>query len=308
MSPPAVRSVGILCYEGAQAAAVHGLTDMLTTADRLADERGGRVRVRVERFSTAEPSAPARPLTALVLPPSLEPPAAPAPVVAWIRDRHREGTLLCSVCVGSFLLAETGLLHRRPATTHWALEEAFAARFPGVALDVDRLLVDDGDIITAGGLMAWVDLGLRLVDRLLGPAVVQATARYFLVDPGAREQRFYRTFAPSLTHGDAAVLKVQRWLQASGHQGVTVAAMATRARLSERTFLRRFQQATGLRPIEYLQHLRIGKARDLLELGTLNVDEVARKVGYEDPGAFRRIFRRLMGLSPRDYRRRFQGG
>jgi transcriptional regulator GlxA family with amidase domain len=89
---------------------------------------------------------------------------------------------------------------------------------------------------------------------------------------------------------------------------VTVAAMATRARLSERTFLRRFQQATGLRPIEYLQHLRIGKARDLLELGTLNVDEVARRVGYEDPGAFRRIFRRLMGLSPRDYRRRFQGG
>lgn len=307
MGAPVTRTVGILCYEGAQLAAVHGLTDLLQTADRLAAERGSRTRLRVQHWPACDDSVPAEPLIALILPPSLQEPVPVPPRDAWIRDRHREGTVLCSACVGSFLLAETGLLRGRPATTHWALAERFAARFPDVVLDIDRLLVDDGDLITAGGVMAWIDLGLRLIDRLLGPAIMQATARYFLVDPGAREQRFYRTFAPSLTHGDATILRLQRWLQAHSHEKLTVVTMAARARLGERTFLRRFRQATGLRPNEYLQHLRIAKARDLLERGGLNVDEVARRVGYEDPSAFRRVFTRLMGLSPRSYRQRFQG-
>jgi hypothetical protein len=116
-------------------------------------------------------------------------------------------------------------------------------------------------LITAGGMMAWVDLGLRLVDRVLGPAVVQVVERYFLIDPGAREQRFYRTFAPTLTHGDAAILRVQHWLQGRSHDELTIAVMAAKARLGERTFLRRFPQATGHNPTEYVQHLRVAKAR-----------------------------------------------
>lgn len=287
---------------------MHGLTDLLQTADRLAGERRGPARLSVQHWESVDGPAPESPLAALIVPPSLHEPTELSPLAAWIRERHREGTLLCSVCVGAFVLAETGLLRGRPATTHWALEERFAARFPEVQLDTDRLLVDDGDIMTAGGLMAWVDLGLRLIDRLLGPAVMQSVARYFLVDPGAREQRFYRTFAPTLTHGDASILKVQHWLQTRSHDKLTVSAMAARARLGERTFLRRFAQATGLRPTEYVQHLRVGKARDRLELTTQNVDEIARGVGYEDPSAFRRVFRRLMGLSPTDYRRRFRQG
>jgi transcriptional regulator GlxA family with amidase domain len=302
--------IGILVYPGAQLSAVHGLTDLFETANRLRAERGISSTGLVVQHWPAEDGLPPQvaPLTALILPPSLRgevPSAEMGPLVAWTLDRHREGTLLCSVCAGAFLLAETGLLAGRVATTHWALAARFAERFPEVKLDTNKLVIDDGDIVTAGGLMAWVDLGLKLIDRFIGPAIMLATARMFLVDPGGREQRFYRSFVPHLTHGDAVILKVQHWLQAKNGEKITLSLMAAEAGLGERTFLRRFHKATGLKPAQYLQHLRVGKARDMLELSALAVEEIAWRVGYEDPGAFRKVFRRVMGLSPGEYRRRF---
>ena len=314
--PPA--SVAIIAYPGAQEAAVLGLTDLLEVAGRLATGSGagvlrakssGAARLQVDHVRVeAGLGAPSRPWAAVILPPSLHedpPPFDVGPLVAWLRGRHREGTLLCSVCAGAFLLAETGLLDARPATTHWALGAQFQARFPSVRLDTDRLLIDDGDVLTAGGLMAWSDLGLALVARFLGPATLLATARYFLIDPGGREQRFYTTFAPNLSHGDETILAVQRWLQSRSAHRVSVADMAGHARLGERTFLRRFRKATGMAPKTYLQHLRTGKGRDLLERSKRSVDEIAWEVGYEDPGAFRKVFAKIVGISPGEYRRRF---
>ncbi|MCY1013829.1 helix-turn-helix domain-containing protein [Nannocystis pusilla] len=211
---------------------------------------------------------------------------------------------MCSVCAGAFLLAEAGLLAERVATTTGP-SPGSSRRASRIALATDRLLVEDGDVITAGGLMAWTDLGLKLVERLFGPAIMLTVARYFLVDPGGREQRFYSVFSPELGHGDAAIRKVQRWLQARSAETIALPAMAACAGLGERTFLRRFVKATGLRPAQYLQHLRVGKARDLLERLDLSIAEVAWKVGYGDPGAFRKIFQRILGLSPGEYRRRF---
>lgn len=304
-------TIAILAYPGAQAAAVHGLVDLLNTANRLARIIDSSLRSFEVLVLSAEegkpPDSKAR-LAALILPPSLgpdQPMQQDAGLKAWIMARHVEGTLVCSVCAGAFLLAETGLLDGRPATTHWGLKDAFAARFPGVLLNTDRLIIDDGDLLTAGGLMAWVDLGLKLIHRFLGTAALLATARHFLVDPGGREQRFYTTFAPSLTHGDKAILRVQHWLQQQGGTPVTLPEMADRAHLSERTFLRRFQKATGLTPTDYLQHLRVGKARDFLEQSDRSLDEIAWDVGYRDTGAFRKVFVRVMGLTPGEYRRRF---
>ncbi|HJW43359.1 MAG TPA: GlxA family transcriptional regulator [Geothrix sp.] len=308
--PSGPRTIGILAYPGVQQAAVHGLTDLLEAASRLRGQGPEpAVALTVQPWDGVAPLLPPEvPLAALILPPSLgiqATPAQTAAIAAWLRDRHGEGTVICSICAGAFLLAETGLLDGRPATTHWALAERFAARFPAVRLDADKLLIDDGDLVTAGGLMAWVDLGLRLVNRFLGSATLLATARYFLVDPGGREQRFYSTFAPQLTHGDAAILKVQHWLQANSGGRVSLPMMAARAKLGDRTFLRRFQAATGMTPGQYLQHLRVGKARELLERSGLSVDEIAWQVGYGDPGAFRKVFLKVMGLSPGEYRRRF---
>lgn len=325
-TPPV--EIGILCYPGAQLAAIHGLTDLFQVANRLAGARRGGAgeglkALRVSHFAPdpaddrpetlpacrfdTHPELPHRPV-ALILPPSLEGPphaGAAGKSAEWLRGLHAEGTLLCSVCAGAFLLAETGLLAGRAATTHWNLAEAFLARFPEVRLDVEKLVIDEGDIMTAGGLLAWTDLGLRLVDRLLGPTLMLETARILLADPAGREQRFYSRFSPRLQHGDAAILKVQHWLQQQEGRRVTVPAMAARAGLTERTFLRRFRRATGLRPTEYCQHLRVGKARELLEFTGRSVEEIAWSVGYEDPGSFHQLFHRMMGLSPGEYRRRF---
>jgi transcriptional regulator GlxA family with amidase domain len=156
--------------------------------------------------------------------------------------------------------------------------------------------------------MAWLDLGLRLVDRYLGPVVMVKTAQFFLADPAGRQQRFYANFSPPLHHGDAAILRVQLWLQTRPSESINIDRMADKANLGERTFLRRFQKTTGLTPTEYMQHLKVQKARELLEFTTLSMKEISWKVGYEDTGAFRKTFQKLIGLSPADYRCRFGTG
>jgi transcriptional regulator GlxA family with amidase domain len=166
-------------------------------------------------------------------------------------------------------------------------------------------MIDDGDIITAGGVMAC-DIGLMIIDRLLGPTAMTEKARYLLVDPLSREQRHYSSFSPKLNHGDNAILKVQYWLRSRGVRKISIGALAECAGLEKRTFLRRFQRATGLRPTEYCQHLRVGRARQMLESSSHPISQIAWDVGYRDVTAFRTIFVRVTGLSPIDYRERFR--
>ena len=222
-----------------------------------------------------------------------------------VREQHAHGAVVCSICAGAFLLGGTGLLSGRPTTTHWIHAAGLAERFPDIQVMPDKLIVNDGDIITAGGVMAWIDLGLRLIHRWISPAVMMATARFFLVDAAGREQRFYSTFAPRLHHGDETVRKSQHWLQIHYATNATVTTLADRAMLGERTFLRRFRNATGFTPTEYLQQLRVERGREALEFSMQTVSEISWMVGYQDEGAFRRIFRRITGLAPGDYRKRF---
>ncbi|WP_323181590.1 GlxA family transcriptional regulator [Kaistia defluvii] len=172
-------------------------------------------------------------------------------------------------------------------------------------LDLDRLIVHEGDIVTAGGLMAWTDLGLKLVDRYLGSEVMLETARVLLVDPPGREQRYYSTFVPRLDHGDRAVLQAQHWLHGLANGEASLERLASQEGLEQRTFLRRFRKATGLTTTGYQQQLKVNRARELLQFSALSADEVAWQVGYGDPGAFRKVFVRIVGLSPAEYRRRF---
>ena len=251
--------IGILDYPGAQRAAIHGLADLFETAARLDVERGAsRSRIEVTHLTRRDcRESPTTPLAAVILPPCLvgvPTPRDAAPFTPWLLGQHRLGTRLSSVCAGAFVLAQSGLLDDRPATTHWALADAFTSRFPKVRLDIAKLLIDDGDLLTAGGVMAWIALGLRLIEQL-------TTARMFLVDPAGREQRHYSDPAPRLGHGDDAILRVQHWLKIHRGRKLTMAAMCEQAHLGERTFLRRFQSATGLTPTAYLQQLRVSSAR-----------------------------------------------
>src|SRR5471032_1679701 len=247
-------------------------------------------------------------LTALLIPPSIagfSEGQASAQLLDWLRQQHRTGTILGGVCVGSILMAESGLLDGRRATTHWTSAKKFAERYPKVTLHADKPIVDDGDLITTAGLMAWSELGLRLVDRLMGPSIATRTARFLVIEHSDSASECGSNFAPILAHGDGAILKVQHWLQASGAVDVSLATMAQQAGLEERTFLRRFRAATGLKPTEYCQHLRVGKARQMLEFTNGTIDHIAWTVGYQDPGAFRATFKKITGLAPSDYRSRF---
>lgn len=309
--------VGLLLYAGCQVAMVYGMTDLLQIASDLSVQRGGPpLRIshwsndkgKISRSFDTHPQATNSQPAFAIIPGRLTGPASPdeaLPYVSWLKARHADGAVLTANCGGVFMLAETGVLEGRPATTHWAFADQFRDRFPDVLLDTDKIVIEDGEIITAGGLMAWTDLGMRLVDRIYGSTTMIETGRFLLVDPAGREQRHYSSFAPRLNHGDEAVLKIQHWLQANAARSVTASAMAKKAGMEERTFLRRFKAATGLTPTEYAQHLRVGKARELLEFTKRPVDQIAYSVGYEDTSAFRRLFHRIMGLSPSDYRHRF---
>lgn len=317
--PPA--EIGILLYPGVASATVHGLTDLFTVASTLAHQHMGPTApmLRVSHWQPgsandemgsvfdSHPSLEHRPVAVIV--PGSWSGSPPSDVtqclVRWLIERHRAGTTLCSVCGGAFILAETGLLARRSATTHWSFTRTLAERFPEIHVDECSLTIEDGNFITAGGVLAWADLGLKLVDRHLGPTIMLETARFMLVDPPGREQRYYSNFSPKLHHGDAAVLKVQHWLQAAAANQPTVVEMAEISGLEARTFLRRFRKGTGLNPTEYSQRLRVGNARTMLEFTNQPIGHVARAVGYEDYGSFRKVFHKIVGLSPSDYRRRF---
>lgn len=314
-APALVAEIGLLIYPDCQLAAVYGLTDLFRIAGEWTGEPPRGIRVShwqaseagVEPVWDSHPGGPHR-LSHVIAPPSLIMPdrMAPMPAAAhWMKDQHRSGTTLCSVCAGAFVLAETGLIDGRRATTHWAFAQQLAQRFPKVHLADENMVVDEGDIMTAGGILAWADLGLTLVGRLLGPATMLATARFLLIEPPRQSQRPFAQFIPRLDHGDDAIRQCQHRIhaEAASLQGVT--GLAAAAGMTARTFLRRFSAATGLTPVEYLQQVRIAKAREALERTLTPVDRIAWDVGYSDPAAFRKLFQKLTGLPPAAYRQQF---
>jgi transcriptional regulator GlxA family with amidase domain len=310
-----VADIGLLIYPDCALAAIYGLTDLF----RIAEDWTGEPRrgIRVSHWKADDAGVACiwdshagtdHRLTHVISPPSIIMPEhmAPAPTAAqWMKDRHAGGATLCSVCAGAFVLAETGLIDGRRATTHWAFARQLAQRFPKVQLADEHVVVDEGDIMTAGGILAWADLGLTLVGRLLGPATMLATARFLLIEPPRYSQRPFAQFIPRFDHGDEAIRASQHHIHAQAANLHGVADLAEQAGMTSRTFLRRFSAATGFTPVEYLQQVRIAKAREALERTLTPVDRIAWDVGYSDPAAFRKLFQKLTGLPPAAYRQQF---
>jgi len=314
------REIAIVHYPGVQLAAVLGLFDLLRFAASQSEPGSHAPALLVSQWACPDPASPPQRIddagpqardawpAAFILPPALGPLLEPGDtpgLTQWIAQAHARGCIAASACAGAFVLAQAGLLDRRPATTHWAYDAPFRARFDQVRLDTDQLLIDDGDVITAGGIMAWTDLGLRLIDRFLGVETMLTTARAFLIDPPGRLQSQYRAFAPRFDHGDAAVLRAQRWLHENRAAPFCLRALSQGAGLEPRTLQRRFRRATGFTPALYTQHLRIARAQDIALASDLSADRIAWDVGYSDPASFRKMFFKLTGITLADYRRRF---
>lgn len=231
-------------------------------------------------------------------------------ILDWIRHLYDNGAVACSACSGGLLLAETGLLDGHAATSHWNEAERFRTYFPDVRLDLTKELVvagDDQRLVTSGASSAWHDLALYLISRYSGTEAAQAVARFFMLQWHSDGQTPYLRFEPDTTHGDAAILRVQAWIGQHWHKPDVLAELPDIANLTERTFTRRFRQATGHSPVAYVQHKRVDEAKTLLETTRQPIEAICWAVGYDDPASFRRLFKRIAAVTPGAYRRKFAG-
>jgi transcriptional regulator GlxA family with amidase domain len=230
-------------------------------------------------------------------------------LVEWAARMHRQGALLCSACSGIFLLAETGRFDDHDVTVHYDYAPQLRAVHPGVRVHPERALLVTGtrdELVTSGASTTWHDLVLYLTGRFAGAAVAQETARMFALQWHQDGLAPYMVFEGRTDHGDAVVADAQDWLRTHFSVAAPVEQLVVRSGLAERTFKRRFTEATGVSPLSYVQRIRVEEAKRRLEQTEDSVEAVGWHVGYEDPAFFRRLFKRVTGVPPGVYRKRFR--
>lgn len=230
-------------------------------------------------------------------------------LIDWIRRKYREGAEIYSACSGSILLAETGLLDGRAATSHWGYTDTFRRQYPQVRFEAASNLVyadTGGRIVTAGGTTSWHDLALHIIARHASPGEALQIARVYLLKWHPEGQLPYIGLVRRAPHADSVVRRAEDWLAKNYREIDAIKQLVALAEVPERSLKRRFKAATGSTLIEYLQNLRIEQSKQLLEAGEMPIDEISEAVGYMDISFFRRLFKRLTGLTPGRYRRMFQ--
>lgn len=232
--------------------------------------------------------------------------ARSGPIVDWLQAQHKKGAAIASVCTGAFLLAETGLLDGRTATTHWGFVEQFQDRYPRVRLKPQRLITDEQTLFCAGALAAGIDLSIYLVEKYCGHEVAVQCAKALLHDMGRNSQAPYSVFRFQKNHTDAAIKSSQQWIEENFSREVDLNRLATRHGMSRRTFERRFKRATGDTPLYYLQRTRVEAAKRILEDGHDSFESISHQLGYENSGHFREVFRKHTGLLPTAYQKHFR--
>ena len=226
-------------------------------------------------------------------------------LLPWLRRHHAAGAYVAGVCMGAAYLAEAGLLDGRIGTTHWAQADQFARRYPNVRWRAELVVTEDARLLCSGGVSAAMDVSLHLVEKLCGHEVAVQTAKALLMSMPRTHQAGYAVLPLSAPHDDAEVREVEVDLQGRFHLDISVEAMAARAGLGERTFVRRFKAATGRSPGAYLRAVRIEAAKSLLEREARSIQAVSSAVGYDDVAFFRDLFKRATGMTPAEYRQRF---
>lgn len=227
-------------------------------------------------------------------------------LIPWLRDFHACGGTVASVCTGIFFLGESGLLQGRTATTNPLMASVFQDRFPNIHLDLDRILIDQDGVITAGPTYAFVDLMIYLVEKSCGSEVALQCSKLLLHDKNRSCQAPYFLSTLKRPHKDEEIGEAQNWLESHRENAsITIESVANQFNMSPRNFVRRFHKATGETPLNYLQRLRVDRAKNILEQSNKTIDEITCDVGYTDTRSFGRLFRKYTSLSPSEYRKRF---
>lgn len=226
--------------------------------------------------------------------------------IPYITNQYQHGAGVATFCTGAFLLGASGLLNGRIATTHVDASQGFANAFPAVKLHPDKTVTQDGRLYTSGGATSSFHLLLHLVQETCGKDMAVKIAKVFAIDMDRNSQSYFSTFQPTKNHHDELVATAQHKIESNYHEACTIEELIKDIPSSRRNIVRRFKQITGITPIEYLQQTRIEAAKKLLEQTGQQMTEIIYNSGYNDPKAFRKVFKKSVGMTPTQYREKFQ--
>ncbi|KAA5537100.1 helix-turn-helix domain-containing protein [Taibaiella lutea] len=225
--------------------------------------------------------------------------------VPWIVQQHSKGAEVASLCVGAFLLAATGLLNGRKCSTHWHFSTAFRQMFPEIDIQDGTIVTEENRIYSSGGATSYWNLLLHLVEKYTDRETAISVSKYFAIDINRQSQSAFAMFKGQKTHLDEAVKEAQEYIEQNIDEKITVETLADKVAVGRRTFERRFKQATNNSVLAYIQRVKIEGAKRQFESSRKNINEVMYDVGYTDTKAFRTIFKKITGLTPVEYRNRY---
>lgn len=223
-------------------------------------------------------------------------------LIDWIAKQYKQGAEVASMCMGSFMLASTGLLAGKTCSTHWALSEKFKDLYPEVSLQTDKLITDENGIYTNGGAYSFLHLLLYLIEKFYDRATAIHCAKYFQIDIDRNLQAEFSIFNGYKKHNDEEILIAQKYLEENFQDKISIEQLSSGLNIGRRNFDRRFIKATGITPLDYLQRVKIEMSKKMFETTRKTVNEVMYEVGYSDAKAFRDVFNRITGLSPLNYK------
>ncbi|WP_455169198.1 GlxA family transcriptional regulator [Aegicerativicinus sediminis] len=226
-------------------------------------------------------------------------------LLPWLKEQYKKGSEIVTMCVGSFVLAESGLLDGKTCSTHWQYANEFKNRYPKVHLMDDKIITDDQGIYTSGGAYSFTNLLIYLIEKFAGREIALIASKGFMVDIDRESQSPFIMFKGQKSHEDLEILKAQNYIEAHFEDKLTVDELCEMLNISRRTFERRFKKATSNTILEYIQRVKIEAAKKDLERGQKTVNEVMFNVGYSDTKAFRETFRKITGMTPISYREKF---
>jgi len=226
-------------------------------------------------------------------------------VVKWIDQQHKAGAEVASICTGAFLLAATGLLNGKSCSTHWSAANQFSTMFPNVDMQPDRIITDENGIYTNGGAYSFLNLMLYLVEKYYDRPTAIYCSKVFQIEMDRTSQSSFTIFTGQKQHNDDVVKKAQDFIEKNPHEKISIEHLSSRFAVGRRNFDRRFIKATGNTPVEYAQRVKMESAKKAFETTSKTINEVMYEVGYSDVKAFREVFRKVTGMSPVEYKGKY---
>ncbi len=226
-------------------------------------------------------------------------------LIDWIEQQYKDGAEIASICTGAFMLASSGLLDGKSCSTHWAAADNFRSMFPKVNLQTDKLITDENGIYTNGGAYSFLNLMIYLVEKYYDRQTAIFCAKVFQIEMDRQSQSAFTIFTGQKLHGDEMVKKAQAYIEGKLHEKISIEHLSSRLAVGRRNFDRRFIKATGNTPVEYSQRVKIESAKKAFETSRKTINEVMYEVGYSDVKAFREVFRKITGMSPLEYKGKY---